>query len=126
MGMCDVLNGYTKSKGIIQALRSMAPDVIVCDEIGTDEDCAAISSAGEQVGSALSGAAVNTGVKIIAAIHLDSTEGLLSQKRGRRILETGAFDKIVMLKGKHLPCEIGGIYNVLCDSAGNITTERAW
>lgn len=32
----DVLNGYSKSEGIMCALRSLSPDIIICDEIGGD------------------------------------------------------------------------------------------
>lgn len=38
----DVLDGFPKSYGIICALRSLSPDVIITDEIGTDSDISAI------------------------------------------------------------------------------------
>lgn len=98
LGLCDVLNGYPKAYGIMQALRSMSPDVIICDEIGSKEDCNAIASA------------VNTGAVIVATVHVESLEGLYSQEKGKWLISTGAFDHIVMLKGKDHPGEIEGIY----------------
>lgn len=38
---CDVLSGYPKHIGMQHALRALAPDVIVCDEVGAMEDIAA-------------------------------------------------------------------------------------
>ena len=34
----DVLNGYSKSDGIMCALRSLSPEIIICDEIGDDAE----------------------------------------------------------------------------------------
>lgn len=34
----DVLNGYSKEEGIMCALRSLSPEIIICDEIGNDAD----------------------------------------------------------------------------------------
>lgn len=42
---CDVLSGYPKHIGMQHALRALAPDVIVCDEVGAMEDIAAITQA---------------------------------------------------------------------------------
>ena len=41
----DVLDGCPKAEGINMLLRSMGPEVIVCDEIGREEDAAAIMEA---------------------------------------------------------------------------------
>ena len=42
VGECTaVLNGFYKSDGIISAVRSMAPDVIICDEFGGEDEVAA-------------------------------------------------------------------------------------
>ena len=100
VGMCDVLNGYTKSDGIMRAIRCLNPDIVVCDEIGTEKDCTAIAEA------------INTGASIAATFHADSAEGILNAKRGRDLLSTGAFKTIVMLSGGAKPSEINGIYKV--------------
>lgn len=35
---CDVLSGFGKAEGIQQALRGLGPDVILCDELGSQEE----------------------------------------------------------------------------------------
>lgn len=34
----DVLNGYSKAEGIMCALRSLSPEMVICDEIGDDAE----------------------------------------------------------------------------------------
>lgn len=53
----DVLSGFLLSEGIMTALRTMGPDIIVTDEIGGREDEDAIS------------AALKSGVKVLASAH---------------------------------------------------------
>ena len=56
----DVLDGFLKNDGIVLALRSLSPDVIITDEIGTEEDVQAIKSI------------LKGGVKIITSIHAEN------------------------------------------------------
>ena len=95
---CDVLSGYPKSEAILSALRSLSPEVIICDEAGGMEEIQAIE------------AGVNAGVKFIASIHASTKEELLHRPQARRLLETGAFDRVVMLAGGGLPGRISQIY----------------
>lgn len=83
---CDVLNGYPKGEGILNALRTLAPEVIVCDEIGGQGDAEAI------------GEGVNAGVAVISSIHACNVDELYRRKPFQKLLETGAFSKIVILK----------------------------
>ena len=55
---CDVLSGYPKHIGMQHALRALAPDVIVCDEVGAMEDIAAITQA------------ANAGVGLVVTIQM--------------------------------------------------------
>lgn len=66
--LTDVLDGVKKSVGMTMMLRSMAPDVIITDEIGRSEDIAAMETV------------INSGVKIITSIHGFDREQL--QRRG--------------------------------------------
>lgn len=95
---CDVLSGYPKGEAILTALRSLSPEIIICDEVGNMEEIQAIR------------AGVNAGVKFIASIHAASKEELLRRPQARRLLETGAFDHIVLLAGGGLPGRISQIY----------------
>lgn len=58
----DVLSAAPKADGMLMLLRSMSPDVIVTDEIGTAADAAAI----EKI--------INCGVKIITTVHGNGIE----------------------------------------------------
>lgn len=63
IGPCtDVLSGAPKAESMLMMLRSMAPDVIVTDEIGTATDAEAI----EKI--------INSGVKVITTVHGSGTE----------------------------------------------------
>ena len=65
----DVYDNCLKSKGIILAIRSMAPEVIICDEIGTREDFESILTA------------YNSGVSIISTIHGSNEEDFYNKLR---------------------------------------------
>ena len=88
---CDILNGYPKDEGIMIALRCLSPEVIVCDEIGTQKEVEAVESG------------VNAGVPIITTVHADSIAALQKRPQSRALLATGAFSYIVMLEGAKNP-----------------------
>ncbi len=97
-GFCDVYSGYPKQDGIFQAIRTMSPDYIVCDELtGSDVDSVMQT--------------VNYGVKLISTIHCDSPENALKNSSIVNLLRTNAFGKIVFLK-KHEFGKISQIYNL--------------
>ena len=100
IGMCDVFDSYNKSEAMIQAIRSMAPDIIVCDEIGTKDDISAIEHS------------VNCGVTVIASVHSSNECELRKKENTRRIVSTGAFSKVVFLSNKRKPGEIVKISEV--------------
>ena len=54
---CDILSDASKSDGMLFMLRSMSPDVIITDEIGTADDFSAISEIKKR------------GVSVITSIH---------------------------------------------------------
>lgn len=59
---CDILNGYTKEDGIRMAIRSLSPNVIVVDEIGTAKDEEGLLYAH------------HAGVSVVATIHGDNSQ----------------------------------------------------
>lgn len=85
----DVMDACPKQQGIYLMLRSMAPDVIVCDEIGNDGDTAALLSA------------VNSGVRVIVSAHGNSPEDLHRRPETARLLSSGMFDYIIVLDKFH-------------------------
>ena len=84
----DIFTGYPKAKGMEIAVRTMAPEILVCDEIGNWEDVQAIRYS------------VNSGVIVIAAIHAGNDTELKQKPFIRELLETNAFRHIVFLSGK--------------------------
>ncbi|MCD8048828.1 MAG: stage III sporulation protein AA [Clostridia bacterium] len=80
-----VADGCPKKEGMMMLLRSMAPEVILTDEIGGEEDEEAIVSL------------MNVGVKIICTAH-GYDEGDVMRRRGIRLLmEKGVFERLIVL-----------------------------
>lgn len=98
---CDVFTGYPKGKGMEIAVRTMAPEILVCDEIGNREDVEAVRYA------------VNSGVRMVATIHAKNREELLKKPFFPSLFHTGAFSHFVFLecraeKRKNLFCPVCG------------------
>ena len=97
---CDILSGYPKAQGIHTAVRTLSPDVILCDEIGGSDE----------VESILDG--VNCGVCMVATAHASSVGELLRRPQILRLLEHGVFERIAVLGGADLPGHISSIVEV--------------
>lgn len=82
----DVLDGYPRSEGIEIAVRGLAPDVIICDEIGSESDAAAIMQS------------ANSGVPIIASVHAGDLSELSLKSDIFTLVERGIFKKLVALE----------------------------
>ncbi|MDR2932911.1 MAG: stage III sporulation protein AA, partial [Oscillospiraceae bacterium] len=91
---CDVLSGYPKAEGILTAVRTLSPQIIICDEIGGEAEVSGMLDS------------VNCGVKIIASAHAASFAELLGRRQIRRLLEYGVFDTLIRLGGADNPGEI--------------------
>ena len=85
---CDLLTAYPKAEGIMIALRSFSPDIIICDEVASEEEAAAI-----EIG-------LNSGVCFALSLHAGSVEELRRKPIARRLAQTGAFDTAVLLSGR--------------------------
>ncbi len=82
-GRCDILNGYRKSDGIPMAIRSLSPNVIAVDEIGSREDAQNLL------------VAHRAGVSVIATIHGDESENF--QKNLKMLIPEQVFSYEVYL-----------------------------
>lgn len=98
VGLCDVFDGYPKAQAMEQALRTMSPQVIVCDEIGSREDVRTVRQA------------LNSGVRIIAAAHARTKQELFARQGLRELLSTGAFSTVIFLQGRERAGEISEIF----------------
>jgi stage III sporulation protein AA len=90
----DVLSLYPKEVGIDIALRTLSPDIIVLDEIGSDDE----------VNAMLSG--MNSGVGFIATAHGASFEDVLLRPNIKKMVDAKVFEKVIVLKGKEAPGEV--------------------
>ncbi len=97
---CDILAGFPKALGILRAIRCLSPEIIICDEIGSLDDAYAITQC------------LNSGVNIIASIHAKNIDELTKKPQAAMLIQTGGFEKIVILKDSHSPGEISKIIEV--------------
>lgn len=102
----DILDCCPKSEGMIMLIRSMAPQVIAVDEIGTSEDIHAIEYA------------MQCGCRMIASVHgLDMEEAKKKPVLGE-LIRRRMFERYVVLGNDSHPGEVKKIYDergsVLC------------
>lgn len=94
----DVYDSCIKSEGMMMAIRSMAPEVIICDEIGTYRDMEALVMA------------YNSGVNIIATLHGKDIEDLYARPVFKEILENKVIRKVIVLSNKNGVGTVDGVY----------------
>ncbi|MFR5264086.1 stage III sporulation protein AA [Clostridium sp.] len=85
----DIYDNCIKSQGIIMAIRTMSPEVIVCDEIGTNKDVEALIMA------------YNSGVNVIVTIHGNEAEDIYKRPVFKDILDNKMIKKIIVLSNKN-------------------------
>ncbi len=83
---CDVLDNVTKSLGMKIAVRTMSPDIIISDEIGTKEDVEAINYG------------VLSGVCGIFTAHGNTIMDIKSNENLKQLYEQKLFSKIIFLE----------------------------
>lgn len=91
VGLCtDILDHYPKGEGILQAIRSLSPEFIVCDELGGQDDLEAIQQS------------MHGGAAIISTVHAGNLQDLLRKKHGRALLLSQAFGYVVIMDAVRL------------------------
>ncbi len=83
--VADIYKGYPKAFAIELATRTMAPQYIICDELGDDEARAIL-------------ALQSCGVPLIASAHGDSLCGILKRRSIRELYDADAFGLYVGIK----------------------------
>lgn len=81
----DILNNIPKSIGMKMLIRSMAPEIICADEIGTKEDIEAIKYA------------VTSGVKGIFTAHGESIENIKQNPILKELIASNLIENIIIL-----------------------------
>lgn len=97
----DVLDCCPKAKGMLMLIRTMSPDILAVDEIGSYEDIEAI----EYV--------VNCGCKLIATVHGSSIEDISTKPYLKKLISDGVFERYIVMDNKGRIGNISGIYDNL-------------
>ena len=95
----DVMSNIDKSTGMSMVIRSMAPDIIATDEIGSAKDILAIK------------AAILSGVKVIFTMHGDSLKSVLENENVKELIDMNVFSKIILLSSGKIPGIVEKIYD---------------
>lgn len=93
----DVLDACPKVEGMRMLLRSMAPDIIAVDEIGSLEDMLAIQEV------------LGAGVTIICTIHGKDIGDCNKNPILKQMLEEGRIERIILLSHHRGPCTVEAI-----------------
>lgn len=95
----DVLSFISKSAGFLYGIRSLNPDLIICDEIGEKEDADALRYAS------------NCGVAVMASIHAESIDELKNKEDFKEIISEKIFERYVVLSKRNGPGTYENIYD---------------
>lgn len=92
----DVLSGMDKARAMMMILRSMAPQVIVTDEIGREEDAEAIEDA------------ARCGVGLLVSAHAGTFEQCRRRPVLRRLMDGQVFERYILLTrhGSRVVCRV--------------------
>ena len=94
----DVLSGFPKSEGMMLALRSLSPQILITDEIGAEGDRVAVADA------------VRSGVKLLLTAHGGDLEELLYRPVLRSLLADGVFCRLILLSSLPSPGTVAAVY----------------
>ncbi len=83
--LLDVFSGYPRAVGMEIAVRTMSPQIVICDEIAGESDARAVHEC------------VSSGVAVVASAHGESTEGILRRPIIAGLMKEGIFPTIVGL-----------------------------
>lgn len=93
----DVLDGCPKAEGMMMAIRSLSPRVVVTDEIGRVEDAEAVLEASL------------AGVAVVATAHAASLEAWRRRPGMEPLFDSRAFDRYIVLSRRHGPGTIEAV-----------------
>ena len=105
----DILDCCPKVEGMMMMIRSMGPQVIAVDEIGTAEDIHAVEYA------------MHCGCRMIATVHADSMEELRKRPLFDQMIERKQFERYILLGNQIHVGQVEGIF----DSRGSLLYSEA-
>ena len=107
----DVLTGYPKSEGIEMAIRTLSPEMIVCDEISKSSEVAAMADG------------FLSGVRFAVSVHASSREEIMNKKIVRELIARNEFDYIVLLNDYTSDFEIMEVSEIRSEIFRNYSSE---
>ena len=94
----DVLDLFPKEQGIMQAIRSMSPEFLICDETGEEyrqlAECA------------------GHGVKLILTVHCGGISELASNRAASYLISAGAVNYVAFLQSGVFAGKVSGLWRV--------------
>lgn len=114
----DIMDACPKAEGMMMMIRSMSPEILIVDEIGSENDVQALMEA------------INTGVTVICSIHGNSLEDLKKRPSLQSLFHSNVFKRTVLLSRGTTPGYIQRIYdengeNIL-QKSGSMHGEMDW
>ena len=95
----DILDGCPKAEGMIMLIRSMAPQVIAVDEIGSAEDIHAMEYA------------MQCGCRLLASVHGKDMEEVSGKPVLSELVRKKRFQRYVVLENRKHPGEIRAVFD---------------
>lgn len=95
----DIVSGADKQFCFTNGIRAMRPDVIITDELISEEDMNAVIFAAA------------SGVKVIASVHASSLTELKEKPSFSKVLGEKVFERYVVISNKNGPGTYQGIYD---------------
>lgn len=96
----DVLDNCLKTEGMLMAIRSLSPEVLICDEIGTSEDIKALNTA------------FNSGVNVVVTVHGSNLEDIKARNVFNELFGLGIIERVIVLSSRHGVGTVENIYSV--------------
>lgn len=90
----DVLDSCPKAEGMMMLIRSMGPQVVAVDEIGSRADMEALQLA------------LNCGCILLATVHGEGMASLMKKPVLREMVEAGMFERYIFLEKEYRPGQI--------------------
>lgn len=101
----DILDNCLKKTGMLMAIRSLSPEVLICDEIGTLGEVEALNMA------------FNSGVNIIVTVHGYDIEDIYGRKALKELIDEEILERIIVLSNRKGAGTIEKVYKI---ERGNI------
>ena len=97
VGQCDVLSGYGKADAIALATRTLNPQILILDEIGSEAEADSVIRA------------LWAGVACVATVHAPHLQGLMRHAAAATLIRSGVFAHIAVLGER--PGDIADVTN---------------